>query len=340
VKLRSRRVALALLAVMGAAAVLMLALGLSARRALSPPGEAGEPVAFEVRRGASLQSVSRDLERAGLVRNALAFEWLARWRNRAGELRAGEYELSRRLSAERVLATITAGNVKTHELALPEGLTAVQIADRVEAAGLAEAAAFLAAVRDPEFAASLGVEGDTLEGYLFPETYQLARGLAPRAVVRTLVEQFLVVWAEIAPAAEAGNLSMRKVVTLASIVEKETGAPSERPLIAAVFLNRLRLGMRLETDPTVIYGIPGFDGNLTRAHLEDASNPYNTYRIVGLPPGPIANPGGAALRAVVEPAETEYLYFVSRNDGTHVFSRSYREHVNAVNRYQRRASSR
>jgi UPF0755 protein len=330
---------LALLALLGVMLGLTVALALSARRALSPPGDAGEAVAFEVKRGATLQSVSRDLERAGVVRSARAFEWLARWRSRAGELRAGEYELSRGFSAERVLAAITAGNVKTHELALPEGLTAVQVAERVEAAGLAGAAAFLAAVRDPEFAASLGVEGDTLEGYLFPETYQLARGLAPRAVVRTLVEHFLTVWAEIAPAAEARGLSMGEVVTLASIVEKETGAPSERPLIAAVFLNRLRLGMRLETDPTVIYGIADFDGNLTRAHLEDASNPYNTYRIVGLPPGPIANPGGAALRAVVEPAETEYLYFVSRNDGTHVFSRSYREHVNAVDRYQRRRAA-
>ena len=129
---------------------------------------------------------------------------------------------------------------------------------------------------------------------------------------------------------------MREVVTLASIVEKETGAPEERPLIAGVFRNRLDRGMRLESDPTVIYGIPDFDGNLRRVHLDDDANPYNTYRIAGLPPGPIANPGAASLRAVVRPAETDYLYFVSRNDGTHVFSRSYREHLNAVNRYQKR----
>jgi UPF0755 protein len=128
---------------------------------------------------------------------------------------------------------------------------------------------------------------------------------------------------------------MAKTVTLASIVEKETGAPAERPLIAAVFLNRLRRGMRLETDPSVIYGIADFDGNLRRAHLEDESNPYNTYRIAGLPPGPIANPGRDALVAVVRPAPSDYLYFVSRNDGTHQFSRTFEEHAAAVTRYQR-----
>lgn len=319
-----------------ALAAVILGPWLAVRDALAPPGGDETVVAFEVPAGASLQRVARDLESAGLVRSAWGFEWLARWRGRAGDLRAGEYELSPRFSAGEVLAVITAGQVKTHPVALPEGLTAVEIAGRIEAAGLADAGEFLAAVRDPGFVAELGVEGASLEGYLFPETYQLARGLSARAVARTLVEHFLEAWAEIAPRAEERGLSMAEVVTLASIVEKETGAPEERPLIAAVFLNRLRLGMRLETDPTVIYGIPDFDGNLRRVHLEDASNPYNTYRIPGLPPGPIANPGAAALGAVVEPADTEYLYFVSRNDGTHVFSRTYREHVNAVNEFQRR----
>jgi len=131
---------------------------------------------------------------------------------------------------------------------------------------------------------------------------------------------------------------MLEVVTLASIVEKETAAPEERSLIASVFRNRLKRGMRLETDPTVIYGIPDFDGNLRRRDLEDTANPYNTYQIPGLPPGPIANPGADALRAVVNPAESEYLFFVSRNDGTHVFSKTYAEHVRAVDQYQRKRS--
>ncbi len=133
---------------------------------------------------------------------------------------------------------------------------------------------------------------------------------------------------------------MLETVTLASIIEKETGAPEERPLIAAVFHNRLHRGMRLDTDPAVIYGIPDFDGNLRRAHLEDAGNPYNTYQIRGLPPGPIANPGADSLRAAVEPADARYLYFVSRNDGTHEFSNSYAEHAAAVDRYQRKGRNR
>ena len=141
-------------------------------------------------------------------------------------------------------------------------------------------------------------------------------------------------WDPIAAAATARGLTMRQAVTLASIVEKETAVPDERPLVSAVFHNRLRLGMRLETDPTVIYGIANFDGNLTRAHLEDESNPYNTYRIAGLPPGPIANPGAGALRAAVEPAASDALFFVSRNDGSHVFSRTYEEHVGNVQRFQ------
>ena len=147
---------------------------------------------------------------------------------------------------------------------------------------------------------------------------------------------FLALWRNLEPAAVAAGLSMREVATLGSIIEKETGAPEERPLIASVFLNRIARGMRLETDPTVIYGIPNFDGNIRRRHLEDRSNPYNTYVIPGLPPGPIASPGRAALEAVLKPADSEYLFFVSRNDGTHVFSKTYREHVDAVSRYQKR----
>ena len=152
--------------------------------------------------------------------------------------------------------------------------------------------------------------------------------------------QFKRVWSGIEAEAQRQGRSMKDVVTLASIVEKETGVPDERPLIATVFLNRLKKGMRLETDPTVIYGIEDFDGNLRRVHLRDSSNPYNTYRIPALPPGPIASPGEAALRAVLWPKPSPFLYFVSRNDGTHKFSTTYREHVIAVNRFQRRRRNR
>jgi UPF0755 protein len=303
---------------------------------LSPPAQSAESVDFRIAPGSTLGSVTRDLEAAGLVRSARAVEWLGRYRGVAAELRSGEYELSAELSAREILDRLVEGRVRTYEIVIPEGWNAAQIAERLDETGLVERAAFLGAALDPEVARRLGVEGDTLEGYLFPETYQLARGLEAEEVAAAFVDEFLARWAELSPLARAQGRSMKEVVTLASIVEKETGADGERPLIASVFLNRLARGMRLESDPTTIYGIPDFDGNLRRVHLEDEGNPYNTYRIRALPPGPIANPGADALRAVLEPSEGDYLYFVSRNDGTHKFSRTYREHVEAVNRFQRR----
>jgi UPF0755 protein len=320
----------AIAAVLGCAAV-GGALGWSLRR----PSDTPKQVVFEVPRGATLEGIARELEDEGLIRSQLGFRILARISGRAGGLRAGEYALSPTLAADQVLDRLTRGTVMTHRVALPEGLTLREIAARFEEAGLVSADEFIAVTTDPTLPVLLGVDGTTLEGYLFPETYELAKGLAAREIARLMVEQFQRVWRRIEPLASAKALSMRDVVVLASIVEKETGAPGERPMVAAVFHNRLKRGMRLETDPSVIYGIPDFDGNLRRVHLEDESNPYNTYRISGLPPGPIANPGELALRAVVEPAKSDYLFFVARNDGTHKFSRTYREHVNAVNRYQR-----
>jgi UPF0755 protein len=215
-----------------------------------------------------------------------------------------------------------------------------EISQRLHDAGLVGASEFLETVADPALPESLGIPGLTLEGYLYPETYRLPRNLSSDEIARIMVEQFERIWQSVEAVAANQDLSKHEVVTLASIVEKETAAPEERPLIASVFLNRLREGMRLETDPTVIYGVKDFDGNLTRKHLRDRSNIYNTYRIRGLPPGPIASPGIDSLRAVLEPAETEYFYFVSRGDGTHVFSRNYQEHLQAVRRYQLRRRSR
>lgn len=304
-------------------------------RALGPAAESAPPVRYDVAPGASLRRVAEDLEARGVIRSALALRGLARWQGTAGRLHAGEYELSPTWPAARVLEQMVAGRVVTYPLTLPEGIAAAEIAARVEQAGLARAEDFLAVVRDPQVAAEFGVEGTTLEGYLFPETYHLPRGLSARQIAKIFVDQFLRVWKEIEPKARERGMSMREVVTLASIVEKETGVGEERPLVASVFHNRLRRGMRLESDPTTIYGIPDFDGNLRRVHLEDETNAWNTYRITGLPPTPIASPGAASLRAVVEPAESDYLFFVSRNDGSHVFARTFAEHVRNVNRFQR-----
>lgn len=302
---------------------------------LRPPSDQPREVVFDVPRGALLGVVAHELERAGVIRSAVSFQLLARATGRADALRAGEYALSPSLAADEVLEKLASGAVMTHRVVLPEGLTLRETAARFEGAGLVSAAEFIEVASDPTLPLRLGVDGTTLEGYLFPETYELAKGLAPREIVRLMVEQFLRVWRRIEPLAAQKALSMRDVVVLASLVEKETAAHEERPLVAAVFLNRLARGMRLETDPAVIYGIADFDGNLRRVHLEDEGNPYNTYRFTGLPPGPIANPGEASLRAVVEPADADYLFFVARKDGTHHFSRSYGEHVRAVDRYQR-----
>jgi UPF0755 protein len=303
------------------------------------PGD-GSVQLFVVERGDALSRVARKLEAKELVRNAFALKLLARWRGDASRLRAGEYDLSPSWSTRTILDRIIAGRVKTYEIVLPEGIRASEIGPRLAEIGVVGAENFLAVVHDAEFARSLGIEADSLEGYLYPETYRLSRDLSARDVARILVAQFDRVWLEIEPTAREQAMTKHEIVTLASIVEKETGVPEERPLIAAVFHNRLRRRMRLETDPTVIYGIPNFDGNIKKKHLLDKSNPYNTYKIMGLPPGPIASPGIDALRAVLEPAESEYLYFVSRNDGTHQFSVTYRDHVNAVNHYQKRRRGR
>lgn len=306
------------------------------RAALEPARSEAAPEDFVVAPGASLKNVAASLARRGVIRDARAFEWLARWQEQAGRLQVGEYELSAAMPADEILAMLVEGRVKTYEVSLPEGLTAREVAERMALAGIVDREAFLAVVEAPGAAERFGVEGPGLEGYLFPETYRFPRGLRAEAVVGVLIEHFHDAWAGLADAAAARELSMREVVTLASIVEKETGAASERPLIASVFHNRLARGMRLESDPTTIYGIEDFDGNLRRRDLEDGSNPYNTYKVEGLPPGPIANPGVEALRAVVDPASSPYLFFVSRNDGTHVFSRSFAEHERNVDRYQRK----
>jgi len=309
-------------------------------RGLSPvAGPDAEEVVFEVLPGDSLHSVAEKLEQAGLIRDARVAVGWARLRGLAPRLRAGEYALSASMNPGQIFSHIASGQVVTYAISFPEGFTAAQVAARLEEAGLANAAAFSALCADPGFARELSLPGPSLEGYLFPETYRFPRKLDPREIARAMVAQFFSAWAPLAPEASRRGLTLHEVVTLASIVEKETGAPDERPLIASVFANRLARGMRLESDPTVIYGIPSFDGNLRRRDLEDDGNRYNTYRISGLPPGPIANPGLAALRAVVEPADSDYLFFVSRNDGTHVFARSYREHVANVNRHQRRRAA-
>jgi UPF0755 protein len=305
--------------------------------ALSAPERGGAAVIAEVPAGASVRAVAAQLERQGAIRDARAFTWLARLEKKDGALHVGEYEIAPGLSAREVLALLVEGRVRLHGVTIPEGLRIEEIAARVSAAGFGSESDYVSLARDAAFARAAGVTGETLEGYLFPETYRFPRGASAKEVITAQLAQFERAWTELAPLAAKCGLSKRDAVILASLIEKETGAPAERPLISAVFHNRLARGMRLETDPSVIYGIPDFDGNLRRVHLEDDANAYNTYRIPGLPPGPIASPGAAALRAAVEPTPgADFLFFVARGDGTHEFTKTYREHLSAVTRFQLR----
>ncbi|MBM4381866.1 MAG: endolytic transglycosylase MltG [Deltaproteobacteria bacterium] len=331
--------ALALLVLLGAALAVVVAQRWW-RESLRAPGRS-EAAIVEVPSGASFRSVAAQLEAQGVIRDARAFGWLARIEKKDGALKVGEYQIEPGLDARAVLDLLVSGRVRLHGVAIPEGLTLVEIAQRVADAGFGSASDYATLARDPAVAKEHGVPGDTLEGFLFPETYRFPRGAGAREVIEAQLAQFDRAWAEVAPLAQKRGMAKRDVVILASLIEKETGAPEERPLISAVFHNRLGKRMRLETDPSVIYGIPNFDGNLRRIHLEDETNPYNTYRIPALPPGPIANPGLASLRAAVEPTPgVEFLFFVARGDGTHEFTTNYRDHVNAVNRWQLRRERR
>ena len=231
-----------------------------------------------------------------------------------------------------------------HPLTIPEGLTIIQIADLVSQQGLTDREEFLRLAKDREFIVSLGIKAETLEGYLYPDTYKFPRSIQAREVLVAMVEQLRqVVRPDLLARMQELRMTMHEVLTLASVIEKETGSGGERPEISAVFHNRLKKHIPLQSDPTVIYGLPAFDGNLHKKDLSSPS-PYNTYRVQGLPPGPIANPGIQAIRATLFPSDSRSLYFVSRNDGTHQFSATLIEHNKAVEKYQkqpfRRASLR
>ena len=236
-----------------------------------------------------------------------------------------------------MIAKIARGDVYLRPITFPEGLSIVEMARLFETRGFGAAAAFEAAAQNTRLVADLDPQARDLEGYLFPETYPLPRRTDANTLVRTMVSRFEQVFgADERAATAARGLSVREVVTLASLVEKETAKPEERPTVAAVYLNRLKIGMGLQCDPTVIYALQKagrYTGNLTRADMAFDS-PYNTYKYAGLPPGPIAAPGRASIEAALRPADVDYLYFVSRNDGSHVFSRTYAEHQAKVREFQ------
>lgn len=288
--------------------------------------------------GASLRQIASLLQERGIIRHRGMFVgYVAFWRPGA-PLQAGEYALQATMSPVQIVDLLRSGKVVQHALTIPEGATVREIAGLVATKGLGDPQRFLEAAHDQEFITSLGLRQASLEGYLFPETYHVPRGMRERDLLALMVRTFRNHYeAELVARAQHLGLNQHEVLTLASLVEKEAQVADERALIAAVYWNRLRRGMRLQCDPTVIYALgERFDGNLRKADLE-VDSPYNTYRYAGLPPGPIANPGRRAIEAVVTPAAVDYLYFVAtRQDGKHHFSRTLAEHNQAVAKYQRR----
>lgn len=303
--------------------------------ALTTPVDGQGDAVVEIAAGSSARAVGQMLYEAGAVAHPLLFEIEARFTGRARSIHAGEYLIPRDLSVRQVAGILAAGKTILHRVTVPEGLTIAETAQVMDHAGVADAQEFLLAASAAARGAPPWMGGvESLEGFLFPETYSFPKNTPPGEIIAAMLAMFRAKAAAVLPPEIMNDPArLRGAVTLASIVEKETGAPEERPLIASVFVNRLARGMPLQSDPTVIFAIPNFDGNLRKGDLARES-PYNTYRRRGLPPGPIASPGAASLRAVANPAATDYLYFVSRNNGAHQFSATLAEHNAAVKRHQ------
>jgi len=303
----------------------------------------GDEVFVELSPGTREMDIARRLANAGVVPDPWTFRLAARLAGADRRLRAGEYRFAQAATPFEIVSRLARGDVFTRPVTFPEGLTIHEMAPIFERGGLGAAADFEQAAADGALAAAFDPDADTLEGYLFPSTYAMPRRAGAAETVRVMLTQFEHVFdARIRASAVDQRMSVRQAVTLASMVEKETARPAERPIVAAVYRNRLGLGMALQCDPTVVYALMRagrWNGNITKADLQ-IDSPYNTYRYPGLPPGPIASPGRASLDAAVHPADVPYLYFVSRNDGTHAFATTLEEHNRNVAKWQRSGKQR
>ena len=300
-------------------------------------GFAGAEVFVELPAGTSVARIGSRLADAGVVPDTLTFRLATRLAGADRRLQAGEYRFTDAAAPSAIVSRLAAGDVYTRPVTFPEGLTMAEMGGVFERNGLGAAADFLIATEDKTLLASYAPDARTLEGYLFPDTYPLPQHASAGHVVRTMIASFDRTFdAGLRAEAAQRGMSVHAVVTLASLIEKETAKAEERPIVSAVYHNRLKIRMALQCDPTVIYALMRagrWNGNLRRVDLQ-LNSPYNTYRFPGLPPGPIASPGRAALEAAVRPADVPYLYFVSRNDGSHVFARTLAEHNRNVAAWQ------
>jgi UPF0755 protein len=303
-----------------------------------PPSKTALAKLIFVKKGTHLKKVSEILKQEGVIKNRHFFILLTTVLGKKTKIKAGEYEFHTQMLPLEVLDALVKGQVKHHLVTIPEGYTLFQIAQLLEDLNLVEKKQFLQKASSSVFINTLGLPqfvGPNLEGYLFPDTYHLFKEMDPEEVIQMMVHQFKKVFGpDLVNRASELGISEKEAIILASIIEKETPLPEEKPLISAVFHNRLKRKIPLQSDPTVIYGIKNFNGNLTKEHLMRPT-PYNTYLIAGLPPTPICNPGKDALLAAVRPAPVPYLYFVSKNDGSHFFSSDIEEHNRAVLKYQK-----
>ena len=304
-------------------------------------GYEGPEQFVEIPPGSGTAGMARRLADAGVVRSAQAFRITVWLRGSSRRLQAGEYRFDKPMTAAEVVDRIARGDVYVRALTFREGLTVREMAAVFESAGYGPASDFIDASKNVTLIRDIDAEAKDLEGYLFPDTYTLPRRTTGAQLVERMVTRFQkVMTPELRSKAAERGFSVRQVVTLASLVEKETAKAEERAVVAGVYTNRLKVGMGLQCDPTVIYALMlagRYDGNIRKGDLQ-IDSPYNTYRYAGLPPGPIAAPGEAALRAAAEPADVPYLYFVSRNDGSHVFSTTLDEHNRNVYNFQKRRS--
>jgi UPF0755 protein len=291
----------------------------------------------EIPSGSGASEIRRRLVEAGVVSDELAFRAALVWTRQSRALKAGEYRFDRPMTVVEVIDKIARGEVYGHPITFPEGLTIREMAAIFQSSGFGTAAAFIEAAGNGSLINDLDPAARDLEGYLFPETYTLPRGTPVSKLIAMMVARFRDTYDDLEGTGSGElNLSLRELVTLASLVEEETGKAGERPIVAAVYRNRLIRNMPMQADPTVVYALVKagtYDGNIRRRDLAFDS-PYNTYKYPGLPPGPIASPGRAALAAALAPADVNYLYFVSRNDGSHVFAETLAEHNANVYEYQ------
>ena len=303
---------------------------------LKSPNSTNE-LTFSVKSGEAFPSINGRLFKSQIISNPRIFHYLARYKNVMSKFKKGTFLIPANVNMEEVLNILVYGQPILVSITIPEGKNIYDIAQILEDQNFGPKDTFLSLMKDSQFVKRLGLDADTLEGYLFPETYKVDPETSPQEILSMMTRLFKQKTQGLLTHPE---LSPHEVITLASVVEKETGAKSERPLIASVFVNRLKKRMRLQSDPTTIYGIiEKYNGNITKQDLLTPS-PYNTYTLPALPKGPIACPSLEAIKAVINPAQSEYLFFVSKNDGTHEFTKNYSDHLKAVKFYQLNRSQR